>query len=203
MHIEPIILEGRFVRLEPLSAEHHAALSAVGCDASIWRWNPTQVIRTPEDMRAYIDAALQQQADGLSLPFATLDRAAGHAVGSTRYAYFDPANLSVEIGYTWIAPPWQRTAVNTEAKYLMLRHAFETWGCLRVQLKTDSLNERSRNAIARIGAQPEGILRNHMRTHTGRMRHSVVFSIIDSEWPAVKERLLERLRTPEKQDGAQ
>jgi N-acetyltransferase len=195
MQIEPIILDGGFVRLEPLSPDHHAALSAVGCDPSIWRWNPTQIIRTPEDMRAYIDAALQQQADGLSLPFATIDKRAGHAVGSTRYAYPDVANRGVEIGYTWIAPPWQRTAVNTEAKYLMLRQAFESWGCLRVQLKTDSLNERSRNAIARIGAQQEGILRNHMRTHSGRMRHSVVFSIIDSEWPAVKEQLLKRLET--------
>jgi N-acetyltransferase len=193
MDVEPVILDGRYVRLEPLARQHHAALSAVGCDAAIWRWNPQFVIRTPEDMRAYIDAALQQQADGLSLPFATIDKTAGHAVGSTRYAYFDAANRGVEIGYTWIAPAWQRTTVNTEAKYLMLRHAFETWGCLRVQLKTDSLNERSRNAIVRIGAQQEGILRNHMLTHTGRMRHSVVFSIIDSEWPMVKERLRQRL----------
>src|SRR5204862_4098764 len=146
-----------------------------------WRWNPSQVIRTPEDMRGYIETALQQQAAGQSLPFATIDTASGHAVGSTRYANIDTVNCRLEIGYTWIAPPWQRTAVNTEAKFLMLRHAFETWGCLRVQLKTDSLNERSRNAIARLGAQQEGILRNHMRTHTGRMRHSVLFSIIDSE----------------------
>jgi N-acetyltransferase len=196
MNIEPVTLDGRHVRLEPLSMAHHGALSAVGLDEDIWRWNPTRVNRTPEDMRLYIEHALQQQADGVSLPFATIEKASGRAVGSTRYANVDRENRRVEIGYTWIAPPWQRTAVNTEAKYLMLRHAFETLGCLRVELKTDSLNERSRDAIQRIGAKAEGVLRNHMLTPSGRIRHSAMYSIIDAEWPSVKERLEEKLARP-------
>ncbi|HUI25195.1 MAG TPA: GNAT family protein [Candidatus Kryptonia bacterium] len=196
MRVEPVTLEGRHIRLEPLSlARHHAGLSEVGLDENIWRFNPRPPVRTPNDMRAYIEDALQQQSEGASLPFATIDKTSGRAVGSTRFAYIDRTHRRVEIGYTWIAPPWQRTAVNTEAKYLMLRHAFETLGCIRVELKTDSLNERSRNAILRIGAKEEGIFRNHMITHSGRYRHSVYFSIIDSEWPAAKARLESRLES--------
>src|SRR5438874_11597409 len=112
-------------------------------------------VRTPEEMRAYIETALSEQAAGTALPFATIERASGRAIGSTRYGNIDRSNRRVEIGWTWIARPWQRTAVNTEAKYLMLRHAFETLGCIRVELKTDSLNERSRKAILRLGAQEE------------------------------------------------
>ena len=122
--------------------------------------------------------------------------ASGRAIGSTRFAAIDVENRRVEIGYTWIAPAWQRTPVNTEAKYLMFRHAFETLGCVRVELKTDSLNERSRNAIARVGATQEGIFRNHMVTHSGRLRHSVYFSIIDADWPAVKVTLEAKLARP-------
>ncbi|HVN84857.1 MAG TPA: GNAT family protein [Candidatus Binatia bacterium] len=194
MQVEPVVLEGRFVRLEPLALGRHLAdLSAVGLDESIWRFNPSQIVGTPEDMRAYIELALQQQADCVSLPFATIDKASGRTIGSSRFANFDHPNRRVEIGYTWIAPPWQRTVVNTEAKYLMLRHAFEMWQCIRVEFKTDSLNEKSRNALKRIGAIEEGIFRNHMVTHSGRYRHSVYFSIIDSEWPEVKARLEEKL----------
>jgi len=193
MVIEPVTLEGTFIRLEPLSLRHHEELCAVGLDERIWRWNPRAPLCTPTDMRAYIDIALQQQADGEGLPFATIHKAAGHAVGSTRFLEINCQDRRVEIGSTWIAPAWQRTAVNTEAKYLMLRHAFETLGCIRVELKTDSLNERSRNAILRIGATQEGIFRNHMVTHSGRLRHSVYFSITDAEWPAVKVRLQEML----------
>ena len=120
----------------------------------------------------------------------------GRAAGSTRYADIDVENRRLEIGYTWVAPPWQRTPVNTEAKCLMLRHAFETWGCIRVELKTDSLNQRSRNALLRIGPKQEGIFRNHMVTHSGRFRHSVYFSIIDSAWPAIKVDLEARLARP-------
>ncbi len=189
MSLEGVILEGRQVRLEPLSQRHHAQLCAVGLDENIWRWNPFCVLRTPADMEAYVATALRQQAEGTVLAFATVYKNAAHAVGSTRFSNFDAVNRHVEIGSTWIAPPWQRTAVNTEAKYLMLRHAFEVLGCIRVEFKTDSLNERSRKAIQRIGAQQEGILRNHMVTHTGRFRHSVYFSILDAEWPAVKARL--------------
>jgi RimJ/RimL family protein N-acetyltransferase len=196
MQIEQVTLHGTHIRLEPLSLAHQAQLCEVGLDEMIWRWNPRLPVRTPEDMRRYINNALEQQSRGTALPFATIDLASGRPVGSTRFAEIDVENRRVEIGYTWIAPPWQRSAVNTEAKYLMLRHAFETLGCVRVELKTDSLNERSRNAILRIGAKEEGIFRNHMVTHSGRLRHSVWFSIIDSEWPAVKTNLEAKLTRP-------
>lgn len=188
LNIQPVILEGRHVRLEPLSMGHHAGLSEVGLVEDLWRWIP-QPVRTAEEMREYIATALRAQADGSALPFATLDRVTGKIIGSTRYMNIDRANRHVEIGSTWLTPAWQRTAANSEAKFLMLRHAFETLGCLRVELKTDSLNEKSRNAILRIGAKEEGIFRNHMVTSTGRIRHSVYYSIIDSEWPGVKARL--------------
>jgi N-acetyltransferase len=192
MAVEPVTLEGSHVRLEPLSLAHHAGLAEVGLDEELWRWIPAPV-RTPDEMRAYIETALKEQAAGTALPFATVERRTGSAVGSTRYGNIHRLNRRVEIGWTWIARPWQRTTVNTEAKYLMLRHAFETLGCIRVELKTDSLNERSRNAILRIGAKEEGTFRNHMITSTGRIRHTVYYSIIDSEWPAVKARLEEKL----------
>ena len=195
MNIEPITLEGTHVRLEPLSLAHHGALTEVGLDETIWRWSPTPM-RTPEEMRAYIEDALAGQARGTVLPFVTIEKSGGSIIGSTRYANIDALHRHLEIGWTWITPPWQRTAVNTEAKYLMLRHAFESLGCIRVELKTDSLNERSRNAILRLGAKEEGTFRNHMITSTGRRRHSVFFSIIDSEWPKVKANLEEKLARP-------
>jgi RimJ/RimL family protein N-acetyltransferase len=188
MIIEPVTLEGRHVRLEPLSQKHQADLEVVGLDESLWRWIPTPV-RTPEEMSAYIDAALAEQKRGVSLPFALIEKASGQAIGSTRYGNVDRTHHRVEIGWTWVAPRWQRSAVNTEAKYLLLHHAFETLGCMRVELKTDSLNERSRAAILRIGAREEGTFRNHMITASGRIRHTVYFSILDSEWPSVKSRL--------------
>jgi len=197
MQLQPVTIEGAHVRLEPLSLAHHAALTEVGLDDELWRWIVTPV-RTPEDMRSYIETALREQAAGTALPFATVERASGRPIGSTRFLNIDGANRRVEIGATWIAKPWQRTAVNTEAKYLMLRHAFETLGCIRVELKTDSLNERSRKAILRIGAKEEGTFRNHMITSSGRLRHTVYYSIIDSEWPAVKARLLDKLSPPSK-----
>ena len=185
-------LEGKHVRLEPLSLTHHAELCEVGLDEELWRWIP-QNVRTADDMRAYIEEALRSQAQGSALPFATLDQAIGRAIGSTRFGNIDRVNRHVEIGWTWLGLAWQRTAANTEAKYLMLRHAFETWKCLRVEFKTDSLNQRSRAALLRIGAKEEGIFRNHVITWTGRIRHSVYFSIIDSEWPQVKASLEARL----------
>ncbi|MGH9455752.1 MAG: GNAT family N-acetyltransferase [Terriglobia bacterium] len=191
--LSPVTLEGNTVRLEPLSLGHHAELSAVGLDEDLWRWIPFPV-RTPEEMRKYISDALDAQMKGQALPFATVLKDMRQAVGSTRYLNVDLANRRVEIGSTWIGRPWQRTAVNTEAKYLMLCHAFETLGCLRVELKTDSLNDRSRRAILRLGAKQEGIFRNHMVTASGRIRHTVYFSIIDSEWPEVKARLEAKLR---------
>jgi RimJ/RimL family protein N-acetyltransferase len=144
-------------------------------------------------MRAYIETALQWQAAGTALPFATIERATGRAIGSTRFGNIDRANRHVEIGWTWLGKKWQRTAANTEAKYLMLRHAFDTWRCLRVEFKTDSLNERSRAALLRIGAKEEGIFRNHVITWTGRIRHSVYYSIVDSEWAGVRADLENRL----------
>ena len=197
MSVTPVTLEGRHVRLEPLAKEHLAGLAEVGLDEELWRWIPTQV-RTTEEMAAYIETALDEQRRRVSLPFAILEKATGRAIGSTRYGNIDRTHHRVEIGWTWVAREWQRTAMNTEAKYLLLRHAFETLGCIRVELKTDSLNERSRAAILRIGAQEEGIFRNHMITSSGRIRHSAYYSIIDSEWPGVKARLESKLnsRTP-------
>ena len=192
MKVEPLTLKGRYVRLEPLSTEHQAALCEVGLDEELWRWTTT-LVRTPEEMRAYIEAALDEQSRGAALPFATVEKSSGRVVGSTRFANIDRANRRVEIGYTWIARGHQRTPVNTEAKYLMLRHAFETWGTIRVEFKTDSLNEKSRRAILRIGALEEGTLRNHMITYSGRLRHSVFYSILDSEWPRVKADLEAKL----------
>jgi len=167
-------------------------LCAIGLDAEVWELIPYRVL-TPEDMAAYIQSALDLQAAGSALPFATVHAASGQVVGSTRFMNIDQANRRVEIGATWIAAPWRRTVVNTEAKYLMLRHAFETLGCIRVELKTDALNQRSRSAIRRIGATEEGTLRQHMVTWSGRRRDSVYFSILDSEWPTVKQDLEKKL----------
>jgi RimJ/RimL family protein N-acetyltransferase len=188
MTVAPVTLEGRHVRLEPLSQAHHAGLSTVGLDQELWRWIPAPV-RTPEEMSAYIATALDEQSRGVSLPFALIEKSSGRAIGCTRYGNIDRTHHRVEIGWTWVAPAWQRTGVNTETKYLLLRYAFEALGCMRVELKTDSLNEKSRAAILRIGAREEGTFRNHMITVSGRIRHTVYFSILDSEWPAVKSRL--------------
>ncbi|HEV2705632.1 MAG TPA: GNAT family protein [Pyrinomonadaceae bacterium] len=195
MNVQPVTLEGRYVRLEPLSLAHADALCEVGLDEDLWRWTTTR-LATPAELRAYIETALAEQARGLSLPFATLHQSTGQPIGSTRFGNIDPANRRLEIGWTWVGRNWQRTPVNTEAKYLMLRHAFETLKAIRVEFKTDSLNERSRRAILRIGATEEGTLRNHMITHTGRLRHSVYFSIIESEWPQVRSALEDKLSRP-------
>ena len=192
MIVEPVTLAGEHVQLEPMLEAHHAALAEVGLDEDLWKWIPVPV-RTAEEMKAYVDAALAEQARGTSLPFTIVERATGNVIGSTRYANIERTHRRVEIGWTWVARQWQRTAVNTECKYMLLKHAFETLGCIRVELKTDSLNERSRAAILRIGAKEEGVFRNHMITASGRIRHSVYFSITDSEWPAVKRRLEEKL----------
>jgi len=193
MVIAPVILQGRYARLEPLTKEHAAPLAEVGLDPDLWKWIPTPV-RTPEEMRGYVKTALQEQAAGSALPFAIIENSSGRAIGSTRYGNIERAHHRVEIGWTWVARQWQRSAINTEAKYLLLCHAFENLECMRVELKTDSLNDRSRGAILRIGAKEEGTFRNHMITASGRIRHTVYFSIIDSEWPEVKARLEARLR---------
>jgi RimJ/RimL family protein N-acetyltransferase len=191
--LEPVLLEGRSVRLEPLDRHHIDPLAAVGLDPEIWRWSPEPVL-TRERMRAYVEAALDGRRDGTMAPFATVLREDDRVVGSTRFGAIDLRNRRVEIGWTWIAPPWQRTAVNTEAKLLMLAHAFDTLGCQRVELKTDVLNERSRRAIGRLGAREEGVFRKHMVTASGRVRDSVYFSIVDDEWPQVRSRLEDLLR---------
>jgi len=185
-------LEGARIRLEPLTEAHHPALCAVGLDPELWRWTPKQV-HTAADMAAYIGFALAERAAGRALPFAVIDKASGQAIGSTRYMAIEPAHRRVEIGATWLGRAWQRTGANTEAKYLLLQHAFETLGCIRVELKTDALNERSRAAIRRIGAREEGTLRSHMITASGRIRDTVYYSILDGEWPETKRALESRL----------
>jgi RimJ/RimL family protein N-acetyltransferase len=190
----PITLEGTFVRLEPLQAAHSAAFWDVAKESleDIFRWIPYRM-QTPEDFDLLVEKAFAEQARGDSVVFATVGRASGRVVGSTRFMNIDRANSRVEIGSTWIAPPWQRSAVNTEAKYLMLRHAFETWRSVRVELKTDARNQKSRNAILRLGAKEEGTLRKHLLTWTGRIRDTVYFSILDTEWPEIKARLEAKL----------
>ncbi len=195
MRIEPVTLEGRFVRLEPLSLAHAAHLCEAGLDQELWRWTASRV-RTPDEMRRYIETALEWQRQGTALPFAIIACASGRAVGSTRYGNIDPAHRRLEIGWTWVARTAQRTAINTESKYLLLRHAFETLGCIRVEFKTDALNERSRAALLRIGAKEEGILRSHMVTADGRVRDSVYYSILATEWPEVKAGLEQKLARP-------
>ncbi len=192
IRVEPVVLEGEHVRLEPLSLSHLDGLCEIGIVEELWRWIPTQVT-TPEQMKAYVELALTERANGVSMPFAQIERKSGRVIGSSRYMNIEKAHRRLEIGSTWIAPAWQRSAINTEAKYLLMRHAFEDLGCMRVELKTDSLNEKSRNAILRIGAKQEGIFRNHMITSGGRIRHTVYFSVIDTEWPGVKAKLEQKL----------
>lgn len=191
MDVAPIVLEGRHVRLEPLAMKHHAALSQV-IDPTLLQWF-SKPATTPEELHEFIATATREQAQGRAVAFATIDRASGRAIGSTRFGNIDRANRRAEIGWTWIGRLWQRTAINTEAKLLMLSHAFERWGCIRVEFKTDSRNTQSRAALARLGATEEGYFRNHMVTASGRIRHSVYFSIVESEWPLVKRRLEARL----------
>jgi RimJ/RimL family protein N-acetyltransferase len=192
MNFHPIVLEGRHVRLEPLTLAHLDGLCAVGLDPDLWQWT-TALVLTREAMRDYVETALAWQAAGTALPFATVERATGQVAGSTRFANLERAHRRIEIGWTWLGREFQRTALNTEAKLLMLTHAFEAEGCQRVELKTDVLNRRSRAAILRLGAVEEGVLRRHMITAAGRTRDTVYYSVLDSEWPAVKRGLEEKL----------
>lgn len=192
MNVEPVTLTGEKVRLEPMRFDHIPALCNVGLEESLWQWM-ANIIATNADMEKYVRDALSDRDRGISLPFVIVDAASSTIVGSTRFGNIDVANRKAEIGWTWINPKWQRTAVNTEVKLLMLKHAFEMWKCVRVEFKTDSNNKRSRNAIRRIGAVQEGILRNHMITESGRFRDSVYFSIIESEWKTVESDLRNKL----------
>lgn len=186
------VLTGRTLRLEPLGPEHAAGLAAVGLDPELWRITMTR-FETPTDVDRYIATALQEREAGAGVPFATVLQADGRVVGSTRFGAIVPEHRRAEIGWTWVARPWQRSAVNTEAKYLMLRHAFEVWNLVRVEFKTDVLNAASRDAILRLGAKEEGIFRKHQLAPGPRWRDSVYFSIIDDEWPAVKAGLEAKL----------
>ena len=180
------------VRLEPLARRHAADLYEVGRDETIWRYMPRPPLKSLEDTQGWIDEALAVSAGGTQIPFAIIERASNRAVGSTRYLDIRRDDRGLEIGWTWVGTQFQRTAVNTECKYLLLTHAFEDQGAVRVQLKTDLRNERSQRAIERLGAIREGVLRRHMVLWDGFVRDSVYYSIIDSEWPEVKQRL-ERL----------
>ncbi|MFZ0996839.1 MAG: GNAT family protein [Candidatus Sulfotelmatobacter sp.] len=192
--VMPVALEGSMVRLEPIRREHAEIFWQVAKDSldDIFQWIPYRV-KTREDFQRLVEKIFEEQERGDSVAFATVERGSGQVIGSTRFMNIDRANRRVEIGSTWIIPKWQRTRVNTEAKYLMLRHAFEVWKCIRVELKTDALNQKSRNAILRIGAKEEGTLRRHVITWTGRVRDSVYFSILDSEWPSVRTTLEQKL----------
>jgi RimJ/RimL family protein N-acetyltransferase len=192
MQLAAITLEGQHVRLEPLKAHHVEPLLKAASDPRIWQFT-SNVISTAADMQKYVETALDWQNAGTAVPFVTMERGSHRVVGSTRFANIDRDHRRAEIGWTWLNPDYWRTAINTEAKYLMLRHAFEQWKCIRVELKTAAKNARSRAAILRIGAKEEGTLRHHMIQPDGSYRDSVYFSVLDEEWPAVKKRLEERL----------
>lgn len=185
-------LEGRVVRLEPLAAGHLDDLTRAAADPAIWRWLPDRVTKA-EELERWLDAALTASATGAEHAFAVIDRESGRAIGSTRYLEISHAHRGVEVGWTWYARERWASAVNPECKLLLLSHAFDDWGAIRVCLKTDSLNERSRAAILRLGARHEGDLRNHRVRPDGSYRHSSYYSILDSEWPEVKRGLEERL----------
>ena len=189
MKLSPIILHGRTVRLEPLAEGHHAALERCGAEAEVWRWTGFLHVDPRESVRGWCATLGAMQARGEAVAFAIVEVASGEAVGGTTLFDYSAENRRVEIGYTWLARRAWRTAVNPEAKWLLLRYAFETLGCGRVQLKTDARNERSQAVIARIGAVREGVLRSHLVMPDGFVRDSVMFSVVTAEWPGVKERL--------------
>jgi len=195
VQIAPITLSGKHVRLEPLTFAHEAALNEAAVDGELWNTDVT-IIPKPNGMKAYIQFALDGLNQGNQLPFVIVQLTDDQIVGTTRFYDIFGNDRKCAIGYTWLAKSAQRTPVNTEAKVLMLTHAFETWECVRVELITDVRNEQSRAAIVRLGAKQEGILRKHIMLPNGRIRDSVVFSIIDTEWPEVKTNLLARQRLP-------
>jgi len=193
MVIQPTTLHGRHVRLVPLQLEHALGLVAHANDEEIWRYMPFGFVNTLERMEGLITDLLERQARGTDLPFAVALQSAAMApaklIGMTRFMSIERHHRGLEVGGSWLGRDFRRTACNTEAKHLLFRHAFETLGCVRLQLKTDARNERSQRAIERIGAVREGILRNNMILHDGYVRSSVYYSIIDVEWPAVRARL--------------
>ncbi len=192
MKIAPIVLEGQHVRLEPLTPDHTESLVAAARDGELWNSDVT-VVPSPQSIHSYMEAALLGLQRGSELPFAIVRKATGVVVGTTRFYEIQPADRRAAIGYTWLATSAQRTPINTEAKLLLLQHAFDDWGCVRVEFITDVLNQQSRAAILRLGAKQEGILRNHMIMPSGRIRDSVFFSVIAEEWPDVKAKLEAKL----------
>src|SRR5437764_10249985 len=192
MEISPITLEEQHVRLEPLTQAHAEPLIDAASDGELWHSNVT-IVPARDTVADYIQAALDGQAQGRELPFVTIRKSSNQIVGTTRLHEIRPHDRAAAIGYTWLAASAQRTAINTESKLLLLAHAFEHWRCNRVELITDVLNQQSRAAILRLGAKQEGILRKHLILPSGRIRDSVVFSIIDDEWPEVKARLAAKL----------
>jgi len=186
-------LEGRIVRLEPLSPAHEQGLWDASRDPQTWRWLSVLQPQTPEAWHAYMEQALAAAEEGREIPFSTVSQAAGRPIGSTRFLALRPEHRSVEIGWTWLHPSAWGTGANVEAKLLQLRHAFESWGCRRVELKTDALNERARGALEALGAAFEGIHRKHMVVRAGESRDSAWYSVLDDEWPAMRARLELRL----------
>lgn len=192
MRVEPVVLTGTHVQLEPVAESHIGDMWAVAGDPDVWKYIPTR-IASEKDMGLLVRRAMQMAEAGLGIGFAQRAVADGQVAGGTGYWAIDTEHRRLEIGFTWLHPRWQRTAINTEAKLLLLRHAFEELGCIRVEFKTDSRNVKSRAALERIGAEPEGTFRNHMIMLDGVYRHSSYYSIIDTEWPAVKARLESKL----------
>jgi RimJ/RimL family protein N-acetyltransferase len=190
---EPVVLEGAHVRLEPLQPQHAADLAQAGADAEVWRWMPVPAPAGEAEMRAVVGALVERAAAGVQFPFAQVEVATGRAVGATSYLDLALDDGRIEIGWTWLGRPWWRTAINTEAKLLLLGHAFDTLQLNRVALKTDVRNERSQAAIARIGGVREGVLRAHMIRPDGSLRDTVYFSILSPEWPETRRRLRARL----------
>jgi RimJ/RimL family protein N-acetyltransferase len=193
LKVEPVTLIGRVVRLEPLSEAHVPDLAVVGLEEEIWRYMRYGKVETGEHLRTWVRELLDMQVQGTDLPFAVIHLASGHAIGSTRYLHIDPPNRSVEIGGTWYGLEYQGTLVNTECKYLLLKHAFETLDCIRVWFKADLRNKRSLRALESLGAVKEGVLRNHMILPDGFIRDSVIYSLLPEEWVQVKARLEEKL----------
>jgi len=189
VEIAPVTLTGSVVRLEPLSEQHVPDLTVAAHDERIWRYMLYAYPEDEEKMLAWVRDILARQAAGADLAFAVIHLASGRAIGATRYLEIRPPHRSLEVGGTWYATEFQRTAVNSECKYLLLKHAFETLGCIRVQFKADARNLRSLRAIERLGAAREGVLRNHYILADGGFRDSVYFSILDKEWPGVRARL--------------
>jgi len=194
MEVKPVVLTGQHVRLEPMTEAHVPGLAQVGVGHDFWKFLLYGDMNTEADMQNWVKDILGRAEKGTDLPFVAIHLESGRVAGATRYLNIVPHDRGLEVGGTWYGPEFQRTAVNTECKYLLFGHAFENLGAIRLQLKTDSRNERSQRAIERIGAKQEGILRNHMILPDGYFRHSVFYSVLDTEWPEVKKNLEEMMK---------